>query len=421
MRAYAAGLGLPFHHDSLLNARVDCGADRQPRAAALRGEGARAWSGRTPRPSLVSPPTRARCVGPRPASPDQPLYTCGAGVTGFTVDPYGALQLCQLSSAQLLRPAGGDLRRGVERSTSRSCARARWQTQALCRTCALVGLCGSCPGAAELEHGDPEAVVASFCEIAHARAFATLGDRGRASCRRHLLPGPRPRSKGVGNRGVRGWLWRVRTRARGRKGDGSHPRAARRPPRAVIVRLRVAGLTLSARADRDLEGLRPAPRLQPFTATRGGDIELLVCEEEPPEPSPGSRLFDSGWALEPPSARRPPALPVSRADRGTAALQGGADRRGKAPGHPLPSEAPTEPEDGLCPRFSPRRAALSASPRPGRRAFRPRLRGASPGGSGALLWRVRRRQDHPGPGVPPRGGERTERRPRGPASDSARV
>ena len=30
--------GLPFNHDSLLNARVDCGAEPAPRAAARRGE-----------------------------------------------------------------------------------------------------------------------------------------------------------------------------------------------------------------------------------------------------------------------------------------------------------------------------------------------------------------------------------------------
>jgi hypothetical protein len=67
----------------------------------------------------------------------------------------------------------------------------------------------------------------------------------------------------------------------------------------VIVRLRVAGLTLSVRADRDLEGLRTGPRLRAFTATRGGDIALVVREEEPPTPAPGSRLFDSGglWSL----------------------------------------------------------------------------------------------------------------------------
>jgi hypothetical protein len=67
----------------------------------------------------------------------------------------------------------------------------------------------------------------------------------------------------------------------------------------VIVRLRVAGLTLSARAERDHGGLRLARRLQPFTVARGADIDLVVCEEEPPAPPPGSRLFDSGglWSL----------------------------------------------------------------------------------------------------------------------------
>ena len=110
---------------------------------------------------------------PRPEAPDQPLYTCGAGVTGFTVDPYGALQLCQLSRRNSFDLREGSFDEGWNVLFPKLRART-WQTQSLCRTCELVGLCGSCPGAAELEHGDPEAVVAAFCEIAHARAFATL-------------------------------------------------------------------------------------------------------------------------------------------------------------------------------------------------------------------------------------------------------
>jgi len=184
MRAIAEGLGLPFNLDSLLNARVDCGADRH-HAQQLSAENVVDLE-RQDAASFARLAAHAReVVGPRPEAPDQPLYTCGAGVTGFTVDPFGALQLCQLSRRHSFDLREGSFDEGWNVHFPKLRAR-RWQTQALCRTCELVGLCGSCPGAAELEHGDPEAVVASFCEIAHARAFATLetvaGHRADATC-----------------------------------------------------------------------------------------------------------------------------------------------------------------------------------------------------------------------------------------------
>ena len=39
-----------------------------------------------------------------------------------------------------------------------------------------MALCGSCPGAAEMETGDIEGVVPAFCELAHLRAWAVMGE-----------------------------------------------------------------------------------------------------------------------------------------------------------------------------------------------------------------------------------------------------
>jgi len=67
----------------------------------------------------------------------------------------------------------------------------------------------------------------------------------------------------------------------------------------LIVRLRVAGLTLVARSRKPLPGLRLPPRLRPFEAARGGDIQLEATEAAPPVPALGARLFDSGglWSV----------------------------------------------------------------------------------------------------------------------------
>ena len=173
MRRFAEELGVDFRHDSLLNPRVDCGANRNPelqvdpeRAVALDLDdpGLRAAYGQSFRDAVAAGP-----------STSEEVYTCGAGQMGFTVDPYGKLQLCQLS-----RRASFDLRaesfaRGWHEFLPAARSR-RWQSDAVCRRCSLRPVCGNCPGAAEMELGDAEARVAQFCEITHLRAHALLGD-----------------------------------------------------------------------------------------------------------------------------------------------------------------------------------------------------------------------------------------------------
>jgi radical SAM protein with 4Fe4S-binding SPASM domain len=184
MRAFARELGLPFAHDSLLNGRVDCGANRNSELQ-LPPEKAVALD-------LDDPDTMRRYrfalagfeAGVEPPDGEH-LYTCGAGQIAFTVDPTGQLQLCQTS-----RRSGFDLKSGTfARGWNEHFPRLRekkWQTQSACRRCSLISLCGSCAGANELEHGDPETVVAQFCEITHLRADAVLGaasgHRRDASC-----------------------------------------------------------------------------------------------------------------------------------------------------------------------------------------------------------------------------------------------
>lgn len=175
MQAFAAELGVAFRYDGLLNARVDCGASRHgdvqlpPRellALELEDPAQRA--------KLESSADDVRALSGRDLAFEQ-VYTCGAGQVSFTIDPYGRMQMCQLS-----RKAAFDLARESfatiwEERFGPLRARA-WQTDAACRTCNLQPLCGSCPGAAELELGDLEAQVPHFCEIAHLRAHALLGE-----------------------------------------------------------------------------------------------------------------------------------------------------------------------------------------------------------------------------------------------------
>lgn len=176
MEAYARGLGLDFRFDSSLNARVDCGANRN---GELQISPERALQLNLGTPGALEE-LREFCE--RFANPDaeydtEHLYTCGAGESSFTVDPYGRLQMCQLSRRNFHDLKGGTFAEGWRELFPRLRERT-WQDNGVCRKCSLMSLCGSCPGAAELETGDAEGMIPGFCELTHLRAWAAMGERG---------------------------------------------------------------------------------------------------------------------------------------------------------------------------------------------------------------------------------------------------
>ena len=103
--------------------------------------------------------------------PARDLYYCQAGLSAFAVDAYGGMNLC------LFAPGGKyDLRRGSFKAgwegavlNERTRKRSR---PTKCLPCSIRHLCGACPPNGELEHADPEAPAAFYCEVAHLRARA---------------------------------------------------------------------------------------------------------------------------------------------------------------------------------------------------------------------------------------------------------
>ena len=188
---------------------------------------------------------------------DEHVYTCGAGRNTFTVDPYGSLQLCQLSRRNGYDVKAGTFDQGWNEHLPRLRART-WQSNDVCRRCSLISLCASCAGAAELEHGDPEAIVAHFCEVTHLRTFALSDERRRPCSRRDLLPGRGWEGRAGGlarqcpGRGRRR-RWVRQRRMRQQRAHPAHPdrpasRLKRRPARdrrpPSRLRVRVADVTL---------------------------------------------------------------------------------------------------------------------------------------------------------------------------------
>jgi radical SAM protein with 4Fe4S-binding SPASM domain len=176
MDAYAKGLGLPFRFDSFLNPRVDCGSNRNGELQ-LTPEQSLALDLGNPERLAEIREFCAQFAQPTVARESEYVYSCGAGQTSFTVDPYGKLQMCQLSRKSSFDLREQSFQTGWDEFFPRLRAR-RWQGNSVCRACSLLSLCGNCPGAAEMETGDLEAVVPQFCTITHARAFAAMGEAG---------------------------------------------------------------------------------------------------------------------------------------------------------------------------------------------------------------------------------------------------
>lgn len=174
MEAYARGLGLDFRFDSSLNPRVDCGANRN---GELQISPERAVELDLGSPGMLEDLREFcnRVARPEMQHDTEHVYTCGAGQNSFTVDPYGRLQMCQLSRKNFHDLNEGPFAQGWHELFPRLRART-WQSNTTCGKCNLMSLCGSCPGAAEMETGDPEAIIPGFCEVTHLRAWAAMGE-----------------------------------------------------------------------------------------------------------------------------------------------------------------------------------------------------------------------------------------------------
>jgi radical SAM protein with 4Fe4S-binding SPASM domain len=105
-----------------------------------------------------------------PKIPAGKLYRCGAGLRGFTVDPYGGMRICISSAGNAYDMCVGSLEQGWQKFIPEIRRQARTRTTK-CSTCYLRSLCGTCPPNAELECHDAEEPVDFLCQVAHLRAY----------------------------------------------------------------------------------------------------------------------------------------------------------------------------------------------------------------------------------------------------------
>ena len=164
MREYAEELGVKFRFDPVLNPRLDgsknpCSFRLSPEEVVELDLG----------DAIRVKEWREFCE--KFAGPFQSdnLFTCGAGVSTFHIDPYGQLSACEMARFQQYDLRCGSFKEGWYQSVPEFLT-LKPMGDYKCGQCDLISLCDQCPGWAWLENGSPEAPVEYLCRIAHLRA-----------------------------------------------------------------------------------------------------------------------------------------------------------------------------------------------------------------------------------------------------------
>ena len=99
------------------------------------------------------------------------LYSCGAGVNHFHIDPYGNLGVCIIARQQQYNLRAGSFKQGWEEFLP-AIRQQKISAESVCATCYIRAVCAQCPGWSQLEHNDPQTPVKFICDVAHERAKA---------------------------------------------------------------------------------------------------------------------------------------------------------------------------------------------------------------------------------------------------------
>jgi radical SAM protein with 4Fe4S-binding SPASM domain len=166
--------GVPFRFDAAIFPRLD--GDRGPIALRIPPEEAvareMAVDGR--REEWAAYYARRRDL-----PETDKLYTCGAGVTNFYVDPYGFLQPCSMTTDVRYGLSGGDFltawRDALPRFRERSA-----DPSYECNRCETRVLCGLCPAFFRLESGSETVRSEYLCRMGKLR-FRAIGMSGKIS------------------------------------------------------------------------------------------------------------------------------------------------------------------------------------------------------------------------------------------------
>jgi radical SAM protein with 4Fe4S-binding SPASM domain len=166
IKTFAEERGLKFRFDPILNPRLD--GSKTPCDFRLSPEEVVELDLQDEQRSREWREFCGRFIAPVSS---EYLFTCGAGISAFHVDPYGHMSACEMVRFQSYNLRRGRFREGWDDVIPRI-LKQKPKGDNRCAGCELISLCGQCPGWAWLENESMEQPVEYLCQIAHLRAQA---------------------------------------------------------------------------------------------------------------------------------------------------------------------------------------------------------------------------------------------------------
>ena len=174
MKKLASSMGLGFRSDAAIFPRLN--GDRAPLALRVAPE-------LVVQTDMADEKTRSEWreyLEKRPRMPaSESLYTCGAGLTNFHIDPYGRLHPCVMSRDYEYDLNKGSFIDGWDGVISRI-RDERVCPDYECNRCQKRTLCGLCPSFSRAENGNEQVRSDYLCTIGNLRYNAIGADSGRS-------------------------------------------------------------------------------------------------------------------------------------------------------------------------------------------------------------------------------------------------
>lgn len=176
MKQFAHELGLPdFRWDADINPRID--GSKGPLAYRLSPKEIVALETQDHERSEMFRRTLPLQYEMSKRMDSSDVYSCGAGLNGFTLNPYGELQLCALSRKPSFDLRRGSFREGWDGIIKETRFSKRTSSCATSSDVGAAASCANCPGWSEMENGDPEKTVAFAHDLALLRIKAFAGEK----------------------------------------------------------------------------------------------------------------------------------------------------------------------------------------------------------------------------------------------------
>ena len=119
---------------------------------------------------------------PAPETPADKLYVCGAGVSGFYIDPFGFVYPCMMTTRYRYNLLEQDFRTLWSEKLGELHEK-RPRPDYECTGCELLRACASCPGFHDQEHGSEDVKSDYVCDTARARWRALQDPRMQTASR----------------------------------------------------------------------------------------------------------------------------------------------------------------------------------------------------------------------------------------------